>query len=805
MKAPSHASIIEYLGLVCACEEHYVHPAMLQRLAFSCDGDLRSALQQLQFIACQKMPDGIGEEIWQQTALAAMPRHLAWIHAPAAGEPALQSTYMAEDIMLAMRDCDWACASLQHASPSALPSKICAFDLKVRDTMRMGSAAAAQAGLPALSQLQAGDQSPAGDVVFAEARSDGVAQYEQAIPDVKAAAAEPSHNDSDFAAHGPAIPACPGWLSALRVRQDLAAADVLDAWATSLQQRQQALFRKRSKRRSPPSAASSLPSESRSGVADTSAGAQCQRVPAASALPDLEQAKDRAGLEDDMSPSADQVADDRTCATPEVDPAVRLTGCQSAPSFGSGSTREVRARLCRPVLDDSDEDDGGSGKYGAPSALSHGHSPQVESGDEGAVTAAVVAEMVARCEDSEAVCGSTGDLKMQERSSDGAAEAHSEPAVGPPGGSQGDAQAGACENVPGVLSSAGATAAFGSIAVAAAVAGLRAAAAAHGHVCAGDSGDVVLPRLAADVAELPPPASAVPPAGQPKCSSKYKQKSSDGASGAPKRRGRPPKDTTKVSTAHAASRAAVVLQQGREAMSRHIEHVQSQAAELRSACAPEAPMCHGVPLRAGVSRTGMSESDARLAEDTELQWASAVAEMVSASDVYACHVAESCSSGRSGVPGEWLWTGDDGCDEMVSVSDAKLASESCLRSDASFALEQAEQAISGVCEALWACCETAVPKDRVTMSRPERSVARRMETVDRVRFGTRDCSRHSLFGSWHALGCMAHDESAVAAAQLLEGTAPRRSRRMRGHCAESVFVWDMDIAEINAAALVWRP
>ena len=47
---PPMRSLLEYLGLVCACERVPVLPSVLMQLACACNGDLRSALNQLQLL-----------------------------------------------------------------------------------------------------------------------------------------------------------------------------------------------------------------------------------------------------------------------------------------------------------------------------------------------------------------------------------------------------------------------------------------------------------------------------------------------------------------------------------------------------------------------------------------------------------------------------------------------------------------------------------------------------------------------------------------------------------------------------------
>lgn len=817
MRAPPHASVIEYLALVCACEEHYVPAAMLHRLAFSCNGDLRSALQQLQFIACQKLPVGSDETLRTRTSLAVVPRHLAWLHAPAAGQPALCSAGAAQSplasmaagaadgIMAVLRDCDWACASLHTLIPSAAtaPSgKIC------------GTAQPSPAAEPHASPVP--NEGSVGKMCVDEAARDLMAA--ETLPGTDATPAQArlgefpvpsaSSQHRDEAATGAAgSNACPSWLLSLRAQHDLAAAAVLDAWAGVLQERQKGLYPKRMKRRSPESCRTPPLGQGQASPADGGDAGEFQLASGTSKKVSLQHASEVESLEDDMPTGVDRVAEGTPCAVAGAGTMALLASGNGVPSTGSRSTRETPTRQARPLLDDSDDAEDDSeradpGAGAAPPVPPCDHYQQA-SADEEAVTAAVVAEMVARCEGSEAVTCSPANASMQDYMSQGAAEPCTGPNVRPEADRHASAQAGASATSPDVAASSGVCAGFGSIAVLAAAAGLQAAEAAQGRAC-GSSAAVSPSTATASLCGDPPAfAPAAAPAGEPKHGSGTQQQCLDAVPDAPKRRGRPRKDTTKTAAAHAASRAAVVLQQGREAVSRHIDTLHKQAAELRSASSASSPMCHGVSesARGNVMRTGEPGAGDALAEVSQLQWACTVSEMVSASDAYSRRVAERCASGASGMPGEWLWMGEVVCDDGARVSDAKAASGLHVH-EAWCAPEEADQAISGVSGALWGCCGLSVPGGVFGLARQERSLVRRIETVDRVRWGTRDCSRNSVFRSWHALGCMAHDESA---AQLLEGAASRRTRRKRGHCAEAVFVWDMEVADINAAALTWSP
>lgn len=812
MRAPSHASVIEYLALVCACEERYVPAAVLHRLAFSCNGDLRSALQQLQFIACQELRVRSDNTLPSPTGLAVVPRHLAWLHAPAAGEPALCSAGAAQSPLVSMaggaadgmmsvlRDSDWACASLHTlvlGSATAPSSQLCS-------TAHLGSTAEPHAS----SVLNEGfvgrmcDATAARDLDAAETLQDTVAARAPGISGENPGSAGSMQHRGVPATGAITSTACPSWLVSLRAQHDLAAAAVLDAWAGVLQQRLKGLLPKRTKRCSPQSCPTPALDQGHANPADGGSPGDFQIASGKSNGVKLQHANEMASLKDDLPTDVERMAEGSPCAVAGADTMPHLASGNGVPSIGDGPTHETPARQARLLLDDSDDAEDDSGAGAAPSVPSCGDCQQAST-DAEAVTAAIVAEMVARCEGSEAVARSPRDASMQDCSSQGAVDQSAGPDVRLEADRHAPARADACVSIQAVAVSDGARAGPWSIAAMAAAAGLQSAEAAHGRACGSSVAVSPSTETTASLCGDPPAFAPATTAAEPNCGSGGQQQCSDAVPDAPKRRGRPRKGTKKTAAAHAASRAAVVLQQGREAMSRHIDRLHRQASELRSACGAGAPICHGVsaPAEGDVVRTGEPGFGDTLAEVAQLQWASTVSEMVSASDAYSRCVAESCASGVSWPPGEWLWTGDEVCDDGARVSDAKAAPG--LHVHETWCVpKQADQAVSGVSGALWGCCGPSVPGGVVDLARQERSVARRMETVDLVRWGSRDCSRNSMFHSWHALGCMAHDESA---ALLLEGPAPRRIRRKRGHCAEAVFVWDMEVSDINAAALAWDP
>lgn len=800
MRAPSHSSVIEYLGLVCACEERYLPPAMLQRLAFTCDGDLRSALQQLQFIASQGFPSTNGDECLHGMALEAIPMRLSHIHAPLPAEAAMQAG-VAEGVSNSLNDCEWACAYLRH---STVPGTIaaCSPDGCVNGRgLRAGCSAATPPTGPPCPESQCEQIACAGNPnakVCPVPASGSACLATKTCADAgsfqQASGVHPRSDDAVPNTHASPTVKEPAWMPGMRARNDFAAAAVLDKWAGVLQQRQRA-FQARLRGRPKERAVEAEPRCQAAHRLPVNAVSQRLATPDAIAAPVPGRVEDVSHLEDDMAvETAITKRPDMHAGACEEEKVQLLRGGAGSASSQGGSPGSAPAAASRQVLDDSDDDAGAGGRHVAAVATA-AEGMRTGTEDEAAVVAAVVDELVAACERVR-LGTTTCDANVR-----GLATPDS-PAWGvssvTPRRRHGD---GSCGDGGDAGPSTGAAVPpCGGIAAAAAAAGMRAAAAALGRDAgaAVPSGAPAAGAAEAVAVQAPSrPDVAVQPAKGVRGGRKARSK---GEPGVPKRgRGRP------RASGCAASKAAVVLQQGQENMLRHIERIQLQATELRSQSAPDVPRQRpeGVGGRDLGKENSVPGEAQRQAGAKELSRACMVSDVVSASDVFGRHVVHGCGLDTCGAAGEWLWL-DERCGEDSGPrGDAKPRVWSCQTRAGGLTAEQAEQLTGGMCGALWDCCGTTSADGAVEFTSPDCRCPRRAATMKSVQIGARDCSRHSRFDTWNALGSMSHDECAAAAAPAHDGAALKRTRRKRGHCAEAVSVWDIGVEDIGASALTW--
>eukprot|EP00892_Ulva_mutabilis_P003588 jgi/Ulvmu1/1600/UM111_0028.1 len=811
MQAPSHAAIVEYLGLVCACEERFVPPQMLHRLACTCHGDLRRALLQLQFIASQPPPGQLSHT--QQITPAVMPVQLSHLHAPllgaptvpldsAAGSPhATHCSSTAAGVADALLDCDWACAYLRLSTRSGATDKPAS--VECQSTESHHASGVTNAAIPSNSgqlRLDACAQRPEAALDQAAGAQCAAAEPGTQLASCHQADTEPSGAAQGTTAGepGPAVwPAAPAWLHDIHMQHDVAAAAVLDSWAGVIQQRQKALQMQlsggRKKRRATEACVHS----------PAGAGNQPTLAAADGAAPGLETqaaprpAEDVSHLEDDV-----KINQGTPAGSSEEETMVKLLASGAAPTSEGCAPAEPPSAAANRVLDDSDVD--ADDAAAVPAA---GDRCQTNSSDEAAVVAAVLDEMVMTCEQSQCLAA-RGDAneKAQDPPNGAACTVHAAATVEHRIAMQSCCAAGMRDEVVPVP--------IAGIAAAAAAAGMQAAAAALGG-CADTSVAAAVPCVAATtpseggvtekiVTALSRTTDVLQSAGPHRGRGRPRQ-GADGEPEAPERgRGRPRKNTTAQAAAAGASRASAVLQQAQENMLRYADRLQSQAAELRSRCGVDAQDDEAASGRSGKlgKENSMPVIDRGQEGAQELLTACTVADVVSAADVFGSHLAASCREAGGGVAGEWLWVEECGVEEGRLGNEAAALSGGCPAWHSSVTAERAEGVAGGVCGALWGCCGASAEAPETAPAAPDSTLERRARMVHALRLGARDCSRRSVFDTWHALGCMSHDECAAALAQ--DGSVPRRTRRKRGHCAEAVFVWDMEVDDIDAAVLTWQ-